>query len=316
MRLVFFGTSSFALPSLEAIAKSQHQILAVVTQPDRERGRNLSLSSPPVKTLARQYHLKIEQPIKISSPDFMITLKNYNADLFVVIAFGQILNREVLKIPKYFCINLHGSLLPKYRGPAPINWAIINGETKTGVSIIKMDREVDHGDIIFNKEVEIEPRDNAMSLGQKLSKVGASVLIEALNLIEQNRASFCSQEEKEATFAPKLKKSDGLIRWSEKAFNLHNKVRGLFPWPGIFTYFNDKTLKILESEVIPSKETVNYSPGTVINIREEGIVVQTGQGLLLLKQVQLEGSKAMSAKQFSLGHHIEIGTELLGKPLT
>lgn len=316
MRLVFFGTSPFALPSLEAIAKSHHQILAVVTQPDTKKGRNLSLSSPPVKILAGQCNLKIEQPVKISSPDFMLTLKNYNADIFVVIAFGQILNKEILKIPKYFCINLHGSLLPKYRGPAPVNWVIINGETKTGVSIIKMDKEVDHGDIILKKEVKIDPLDNTMSLGQKLSKMGESVLIEALNLIEENKASFCSQEEKETTFAPKLKKSDGLINYLEDAFRIHNKVRGLFPWPGSFTYFNNKILKILETEVIPSEETAKASPGTVINIREEGFVVQTGQGLLLIKQLQLEGSKAMSAKQFNLGHRIKIGTKLSGNPLT
>lgn len=310
MRIVFFGTSQFAQPSLEAILKSPHQILAVVTQPDRKKGRKLVLTSPPIKVLASNNNLKIHQPLKTSSPDFIAALKNYNADIFVVVSFGQILSKGVLKIPKQFCLNLHGSLLPKYRGPAPVNWAIINGETTTGVTIIKMEEKVDSGSILLKKEVEIEPVDNVLSLNNKLSTLGAQLLIEALNLIEEGRVPFVPQDEKLVTFASKLKKSDGLINWSEEATKIHNRVRGLFPWPGTFANFNNKILKILETKVIEAIENINQTPGIIIKITDEGFIVQTGQGQLLIKQVQLEGSKPMTARQFSLGHQIKVGTKL------
>lgn len=311
MRLVFFGTSSFAVPSLETILKSRHQILAVVTQPDKKRGRNLSLAQPPLRISAASHNLKIEQPPKIFSPDFLKVLKNYNADIFVVIAFGQILNNDLLKIPKHFCLNLHGSLLPKYRGAAPVNWAIIKGETISGVTVIKMDEKVDHGDIVLKKEVEIEPIDTALSLSEKLSMAGAECLLEVLNLIEEGKAVFSPQDDKEATFAPKLKKSDGLINWFEQALNLHNKVRGLFPWPGAFTHLEGKILKVLETEVLPPKKNSQDKPGTIIGINERGFAVQAKEGLLLIKRLQLEGSKPMAPKEFNLGHRIKIGTQLL-----
>lgn len=310
MRIVFFGTSPFACPSLEAIIESRHNILAVVTQPDRKKGRNLVVTSPPVKALALRHNLKVHQPDRISSPDFIESLKNYKADIFVVVSFGQILKKEVLEIPQHFCLNLHGSLLPKYRGPAPINWAIINGETISGVTIIKMEEIVDRGNILLKKEVKTEPKDNALTLSDKLSKLGAQLLTEALNLIEAGKISFTPQDEQQVTFAPKLKRSDGLINWSQEAVTIHNKVRGLFPWPGTFTNFHNKTLKILETKIILPEENIKENSGTIIDIKNEGFIIQTGKGLILVKQVQLEGSKVMSAKQFSLGHSIKTEMKL------
>ncbi len=310
MRIVFFGTSPFARPSLEAILESRHNILAVITQPDRKKGRNLVVTSPPVKVLALKHNLKVHQPDRISSPDFIEILKNYKADIFAVVSFGQILKKEVLKIPKHFCLNLHGSLLPKYRGPAPINWVIINGESISGVTVIKMEEKVDRGDILLKKEVKIEPNDNALTLSDKLSKIGAQLLVQALNLIETGKIYFTPQDEQQVTSAPKLKRSDGLINWQEEAVKIHNKTRGLFPWPGTFVNFNGKILKIVETEISELEKDIKEDPGTIVDIRDEGFIIQTGKGLILIKQVQLEGSRVMSAKQFSLGHRIKTGMKL------
>ena len=310
MRIVFFGTSEFALPSLEAILKSTHQVLAVVTQPDRRQGRKLILASPPVKTLTANYNLKIYQPLKVSSPDFIAALKEHKPDVLVVVSFGQILNKELLKIAKYFSINLHGSLLPKYRGPAPVNWAIINNETTTGITVIKVEEKVDSGDILLKKEIAIDSLDNAFTLNKKLSLAGAPLLLEALNLIEQEKISFSPQDQSQVSVAPKLKKNDGLIDWSEEAVKIHNKVRGLFPWPGTFTDFGGKTLKILDTELAEAEGDTQENPGVIIRIIDNGVMIQTGQGQLLIKQLQLEGSKPMSAKQFTLGHQVKVGTRL------
>ncbi|MCM8781548.1 MAG: methionyl-tRNA formyltransferase [Candidatus Omnitrophica bacterium] len=307
MNLIFFGTSSFAVPCLKSLTASSHKVLLVVTQPDRRRGRYLHLQPSVVKEVAVSLNIPIFQPANISEKGCLEQLKKMNADLFVVVSFGQMLNNEVLSIPRKFAINLHASLLPKYRGAAPINWAIINGEKKTGVTIFKIEREMDAGDIILDKEVDIQDADNAITLTEKLSHIGAKLLIEAINLIDTGKIVFKKQDKNLVTFAPKLKKEDGLLDWSLSALELHNKVRGLLPWPSAFTYFKGKRLKILETEVLLCKEKCEIY-GRVVGVEtDRGIVISTREGCLVIKRLQLEGSRPMSVAEFLRGHRLPVG---------
>lgn len=244
MNIVFFGTSEFAMPAFRALIASKHKVLALVTQPDRKRGRSLKLSPPPTKVLALTENIQVYQPQDASSQESIGYLKRLNADLFIVISFGQILSRDILSIPKSCSINLHGSLLPKYRGAAPTNWAILNGDTITGVTVIRMNEKMDEGDIILKSETGIDDEDTNITLNEKLSSLGASVLLKAIDLIETGKASYTRQDGSKATYAPKLKKEDGLIRWDEPAFRIRNKVRGLLPWPGAYTHYEGRILKV------------------------------------------------------------------------
>ncbi|MDD5449000.1 MAG: methionyl-tRNA formyltransferase [Candidatus Omnitrophica bacterium] len=310
MNIVFFGTSGFAVPSLKALLEAGHKILLVVTQPDRKKGRHLRLTPSPVKEIATALDLPVFQPDNASDSASLERLKSAGADLFAVVSFGQILKREVLAAPKKFSVNLHASLLPRYRGAAPINWAIINGEKGTGVSVFKMEERMDAGDIILDKAIEISQEDNAVTLGERLSLMGAAVLKEAAGLIENNKVSFEKQDESFVTFAPKLKKSDGLIDWKLPASALHNRARGLLPWPSAFTLFKGHTIKILETEVIYDEGRTGV-PGEVIAIEgDKGIIVKTGQGFLAVKRLQQEGSRPMAFKEFLSGHRFSPGNVL------
>ena len=308
MNIVFFGTSDFAIPSLQALLGSGHKVLAVVTQPDRPRGRNLKLSPPPVKVAALAKDIPVFQPQDASCAESIAYLKKLNADLFIVISFGQILKRGVLSIPKLFAINVHGSLLPKYRGAAPTNWAIINGDKTSGVTVIRMNEKMDEGDIILKRECAIGPEDTNITLSEKLSEIGAQALIEAVGLMEKNKtANFEKQNDTEATSAPKLKKEDGLIDWDQPAAKIHNKVRGFIPWPGAYTYYSGKILKILKTEVAGSLGE-KMDNGEVVGIVEgKGIIVRTGSGDLAVQYLQLEGKKVLDADAFVRGHRIARG---------
>jgi methionyl-tRNA formyltransferase len=241
-------------------------------------------------------------------------LRAYNADLFVVVSFGQILKAVVLNLPKIYAINLHTSLLPRYRGAAPVNWAIINGESKTGVTIIRMNEFMDQGEIILQKEVCIEKDDTAITLGERLSQLGADLILQALELIEEQKATLTVQTESESSYAPKLKKGDGLIDWNQSAYAIHNRVRGVIPWPGAFTYFHGKILKVWKTEIVAEggnrqvpKE--RFKPGEVIDVTQSrGIVVSTGEGSIIIKVLQLEGGRKMDAGVFILGHKVFEGT--------
>lgn len=307
MNIVFFGTSEFAIEPLEALLGSRHKVLALVTQPDRQRGRNLKLSPPATKVLALSKGIPVYQPEDASSIDSVNYLKGLRADLFVVIAFGQILRKSVLSIPKFYAINLHGSLLPKYRGAAPTNWAVINGDKTSGVTIIKMNERMDEGDIILKREAAIDPEDTNITLNEKLSSLGAGALLEAIDIIEKKAAAPEKQDGSKATYAPKLKKEDGLIDWSEPAAVIHNKVRGFLPWPGAYTRYNGRTLKILKTETADAAGD-DLEIGEVADIiKDKGIIVRTGSGDLLIKYLQLEGKKEMDADSFVRGHKIERG---------
>ncbi len=309
MRIVFFGTSEFAIPSLKALLGSKHEVALVVTQPDKKKGRSLKISPSPVKAVASDESIPVYQPIDASSPESAAYLEGLKPDLFVVISFGQILKANILKIPKIFSINVHGSLLPKYRGAAPTNWAIMNGERSTGVTVIKMNEKMDEGEIILKEETEINCDDTNVSLSKRLSELGAAALMKSIAMIE-DRASgveLIKQHPSLVTYASKLKKSDGLINWSEPAAMIHNKVRGLLPWPGAYTGYEGRTLKVVRTEVVKG-EFKDGAPGEVIAASEaDGIVVKTGSGALSIRRLKPEGKKEMDSGPFLLGHKIKKG---------
>jgi len=309
MKIIFFGTSEFAVPTLKEISLSRHKILAVVTAADKRKGRGQVLSFSPVKLFAQKEGLALFQPADLQDAEFVQFLKKEPADLFVVCAYGKILTKELLQIPEKFAINLHASLLPGYRGAAPVNWAIINGESQTGVTVFKMDECIDRGEIILQKKTDISSLDSAVNLGQRLANIGAGAIMQALDLIEQGKAGFASQDKTRVSLAPKLKKEDGLINWQEQALQIHNRIRGLQPWPGAFTYLEDKLLKICQSRVVEGGK--DKAPGEIVGIDSKlGILVQTGRAQLLITALQLEGKKKMSAAEFILGYNIEIGKRL------
>lgn len=309
MKIVFFGTSSFAIPSLRELIGSRHEILAVVTQPDRQKGRNLKISQPPAKVLALAEGIEVYQPDNASASDAAQYLKRLDAELFIVISFGQILKKNVLSIPKLYSLNLHGSLLPKYRGAAPTNWAIINGDKTTGITIIKMNEGMDEGDIILRKETGIDPEDTNITLSEKLSDLGADTLLEVIDMIDSGKKiALTKQDNAEATYAPKLKKEDGLIVWNREAVKIHNMVRGLIPWPGAYTHYDGKVLKVLKTGIPDVASGRDALPGTVIDVvKDKGMIVKTGSGNIAIQYLQLEGKKAMDSDAFVRGHRIGAG---------
>jgi methionyl-tRNA formyltransferase len=308
MNIIFFGSSYFAVPSLKALITAGYDIACVVTQPDKEKGRGLEISATKVKVEAKAKGIEIYQPANINTSSSVKFLKNLNPDLFIVIAYGQILSEEVLDIPKLLTINLHASLLPAYRGAAPINWAIIKGEKNSGVTIMKMVKAMDAGPIILQKELAIAAEDTAVTFEDKLSGIGTEALIEALGEIESGTYKAVPQNSKDATFAPKLKKEDGLIDWSKPACDISNLVRGCLPWPGAFTYYKGKLLKIYQAKAfLALEEEKEKTPGKVVRILKEGIAVATGKGDLIIEELQPEGKRKMSAQDFISGHKIKEG---------
>jgi methionyl-tRNA formyltransferase len=307
MKIIFFGTSEFAIPALKAVIASRHKVLALVTQPDRKKGRSLRVSPPPTKVVADANNIPVYQPQDASSAESVSQLKKLGADLFVVVSFGQILKGTVLSIPRLYAVNIHSSLLPKYRGAAPTNWAVMNGDTSTGVTVMRMNERMDEGDIILKEEITIDPEDTNITLSEKLSDIGAKALLETIGLIENGKARFEKQDGTLATYAPKLNKEDGLIDWREPAAKIHNRVRGLLPWPGAYTRFGAKTLKIIKTSLPGGAPLSPGRPGEVMAIDGSGIAVQTGSGLLTVEYIQLEGKLAMDSSAFLRGHKLPIG---------
>ncbi|MDP2831480.1 MAG: methionyl-tRNA formyltransferase, partial [Candidatus Omnitrophota bacterium] len=307
MRIVFFGSAHFAVPSLEALIKSKHELACVVTQPDKQKGRHLQVTGTDVKSTAVLAKLKIFQPENIKSKESVKFLKGLDADLFVIVAYGQIFSQEVLDIPKIMPINIHASLLPRYRGAAPINWAIINAEKKAGVSIMYVSLKMDSGPVILQKETKIEEKDTAVSLEEKLRYLGAELLIDALKTIDSRNYRLLEQDEDKVIIAPKLKKEDGLIDWAVPAVNIHNQVRGVLPWPGAFTGYRGKILKIFRTDVLPLFSIHKPVPGEVVRADKHGLVVACARGFLEIKELQLEAGKRMSAQNFIIGHKLIVG---------
>ncbi len=323
MKIIFFGTSGFAVPSLTELYHSPHKIETVVTQPDKRSGRGLKVRFTPVKEKALSLGLNVEQPedilgeshAKLNDKETLNLLRSKDSDVFVVVSYGKILSSEILTIPELYSINLHGSLLPKYRGAAPINRVIINGENKTGVTVIKMIEKLDAGDILSSLEVNIGQDETAVELETRLSWMGAELLLDTLNRIEKGEVSFTAQDELKSSYAPKLKKIDGLINWNKSAYHIHNQVRGMTPYPCAFTSIEEngikKLLKVWQTslETNPKKGS-DFKPGTVTGINKDGITVQTASGNILLKELQIEGGRRVSSYQFAMGHRMGIGAIL------
>lgn len=318
MKIVFFGTSKFAVSALKRLKGAGYSVEAVVTQPDRKGGRHLQILPSPVKNEAEKISAPIHQPHDITERSFIEKIRSYGADFFAVVGFGNILTKELLDIPKFCSLNIHASLLPKYRGAAPVRWAVANGEKATGVTIIRMNEEMDAGDIVLQKEAKIAPDETSVSLDDRLAKLGAELLIEAMELIGKGKAQFRKQDEKDVTFAPKLTKKDGRIDWNLDTASILNKVRGFSPWPGTYSSLEGRVLKVISAERAEGgRSTLNkggfsgFSPGEVVIADEKaGIVVKTGDGAIAIKELQLEGRKQMSAELFLRGRRIVVGTKL------
>jgi methionyl-tRNA formyltransferase len=311
MRVVFWGTPDFAVKSLEKLIKSdKHNVVAVVTQPDKPKGRGKKIQPPPVKILAEKHNIEVLQPKKIKGNKELVEyLKKLNPDIFVVVAYGKILPREIIDIPKYKTINVHASLLPKYRGASPIHKALLDGEEKTGVCIMEITEELDAGDVYECKEVKITDQDDIITLHDKLAEEGGNLLLEVLDKIEKGKINKKPQDHSKVTYAPPIKKEDGKIDWNKSAREIFNQIRALKVWPKAYTKFRDKEIKILDSEIIDENSTGNI--GEIIKIdKNKGFVVQTGKGKLLIKSVQFPNSKIISASDAIRGYHIKEGEKL------
>ncbi len=311
MKIVFLGTPEFALPSLRALHEAHYGVIAVITQPDKQKGRGYELSAPPVKELARSFNIPVYQPERIRSEEGSALLKSLAPDLMITAAFGQILSEENLNTPSLGCINVHGSLLPKYRGAAPIQWAVINGEAKTGVTTMMTDIGVDTGDMLLARETEIGPDETAGELYARLSELGAQVLIDTLKALEAGTLKRIKQDESEATHCPMLKKEHGRIDFSQSAQSVHGLVRGVNPWPGAYGFLNGQPFKVWRTRLsgLPAHE--GRMPGEIaVSSPKEGLFVQTGDGLIELIEIQAPGKQRMEAKAFLRGKPLPVGTLL------
>lgn len=307
-RILFMGTPAFAVPALEGLVKSGYPVIGVVTQPDRPQGRGRTTAPPPVKLAAEGLGLTVLQPEKVRTPEFIETFRRLAPDLVVVAAFGQILPEEIIRGQRRGCINIHPSLLPKYRGAAPINWALIRGEEKTGVTIMQMDEGIDSGDILLQEETPIGEEESFGELHDRLAKMGAELLLIALAMIETGTLLPRRQDHLLASFAPRLGREDGLIRWQNDARSIVSLIRGLSPSPGAYTFLGGKQLKIHAARA--ETRAVTEAPGTVAGETEANLSVAAGDGYVLLKEMQLEGKKRLAVRDFLRGVRISPGQVL------
>lgn len=311
MKIVYMGTPDFAAGALRALIEAGHQVAAVVTQPDKPKGRGKEMQMTPVKACALQYDIPVFQPVKVRAPEAVETLRGYGADVFVVAAFGQILSEEILSMPRYGCLNIHASLLPKYRGSAPIQQVILDGEKETGITIMQMDKGIDTGDILLQSVVPIAKRETGDSLHDKLAEAGAKLIVEALQKLEAGMLVPEKQNDEESCYVKMLDKSMGRIDWTKDAARIERQVRGLNSWPGTYTSLHGKTLKIWESEAADGNDGLGENgPGTIVAVEKDAFYIQTGDGILKVTQVQLEGKKRMEVSAFLRGYQIKAGERL------
>lgn len=311
MKIIFMGTPDFAVSTLEALVEAGHEIVLAVTQPDKPKGRGKTMQFPPVKEAALAHNIEVYQPKRIREPDCVEFLRKYEPELIVVAAFGQILPEEILSMPKFGCINVHASLLPKYRGAAPIQWAVLNGEPVTGVTIMQMDAGLDTGDILEQAEVALEADETGGSLFDTLASAGAKLCVQTIAHLEEGSVKAVSQDGSLASYTGKITKEMGKIDWQEPADVIERKVRGLNPWPGAYTKLNGKTLKIWKTAVCTDgPRDNNASAGAVILADKMHLVIQTGAGKLSLQELQLEGKKRMQVDAFLRGCKVKEGTIL------
>ena len=306
MRVVFMGTPDFAVGTLEALLEAGHEVVAVVTQPDKPKGRGKTLMPTPVKEAALARMIPVLQPKKVREPEFVETLRKIGPDVIVVAAFGQIISKEILEMPRYGCINVHASLLPAYRGAAPIQWAVINGDKESGVTIMRMNEGLATGDMIDKVVVPLDENETGGSLFDKLSAAGAKLCAEVLEKLENGTAVFEKQPELSTTdYAAMIDKKMGKINWERPAKEIEQLIRGLNPWPSAYTFMKGKSLKLWTASVVyEEREAV---PGEIVEIGKEGILVKTGEGLLLIRELQLEGKKRMDTAAFLRGYTVDKG---------
>lgn len=308
MRVVFMGTPDFSVSTLEAILRAGHEVVGVVTQPDKPKGRGKAMQFPPVKETALAHGLPVYQPQRVKEESFIEQLRELAPDVIVVVAFGQIIPKTVLDMPKYGCINVHASLLPKYRGAAPIQWAVIDGEKETGVTTMFMNEGIDTGDILKTKVVPLDEKETGGSLFDKLAEDGAELLVDTLVDLENGTATRTPQDDSKSTYAKMLDKKLGCIDFTKPAVEIERLIRGLNPWPSAYTGYQGKTLKIWDVDVI--EEERQGEPGQVVEVNKNELLVQTGKGLLSLQEVQLEGKKRMDIASFLRGNVVEPGVVL------
>lgn len=306
MRVIFMGTPDFAVGTLEEIIGAGHEVVLVVSQPDKAVGRSKALKYTPVKACALAHGIEVYQPERVRNEECIEYLRSYEPDIIIVEAFGQLIPKAILDMPRYGCVNVHASLLPKYRGAAPIQWAVINGDSVTGVTTMRMDEGLDTGDMIMKREVALREDETGGSLFERLSEAGAKLCVETMAAIENGTAVYTPQDHEQATHTKKIYKEMGSIDWSRDAQTIECLIRGLDPWPSAYTRLNDRTLKIWKAKVIAGDS--DMPPGCIVKADREGLLVQTGEGMLLLTEVQLEGKKRMSAEAFLNGCPVEAGT--------
>ena len=309
MRTLFMGTPEFAVPSLKALFKKGYEISAVITQPDKPKGRGKQLVAPEVKTASERMGLDIYQPVSIKDLEFINILKKINPEIIIVVAFGQVLPKEILEFPKYGCINVHASLLPKLRGAAPINWSIINGDTITGITTMYMDTGLDTGDILLQNSTKIYEEENAGELHDRLAILGADTLIETLDLMKKGSIIRIKQNHEDATYASMLTKETGKIDWSLNAEKIKNLIRGTYPWPGAYSFYEGNMFKIYAAEVIDANIS-NTDWGIIHQVDKEHIIVKCKKGFLKIKEIQFKNKKRMTVGAYLRGHEILRGKML------
>lgn len=308
MKVIFMGTPDFSVGTLEALVAAGHEVVLAVTQPDKPKGRGKEMQFTPVKECALKYNIPVFQPRRVREADCIEELRRYHADIMVVVAFGQILPKEILEMTAYGCVNVHASLLPKYRGAAPIQWSIIDGEAVTGVTTMQMDEGLDTGDILLKTEIPIDAKETGGSLHDKLAEAGAKLCVETLQALQNKAVTPIPQGETTTAYAKMLNKQLGNIDWTQSAVAIERLIRGLTPWPSAYTDWNGKVMKIWDSEVVEGEGV--EKPGTIVQVEKDAFYVQTGEGFLKVRMLQIPGKKKMDAGAFLRGYQIKTG-ELL-----
>ena len=309
MRIIFMGTPDFSVGTLEALVEAGHEVVLAVTQPDKPKGRGKEMQFTPVKECALRHGIPVFQPKKVRDPECVEELKKYQADVCVVIAFGQILPKEILEMTPYGCINVHASLLPSYRGAAPIQWAVIRGEKISGVTTMQMDEGRDTGDMLEKTEIILDEKETGGSLHDKLAEAGAKLCVHTLDKLVQGDLTPQKQGESPTEYARMLDKKLGDINWEQSAVEIERLIRGLNPWPSAYTDWNGKTMKIWEADAVPGENT-EKAPGTITDVTKDDFAVQTGDGQLRVRALQIPGKKRMEADAFLRGYQVKVGEHL------
>jgi methionyl-tRNA formyltransferase len=304
-RIIFMGTPDFALPALHKLLNGPDQVVAVITQPDRPKGRGKKLSPPPVKLAAEQAGIPVLQPAKIRTEEFLDTLKGYSPDLIIVAAYGRILPRAILSLPPLGCINIHGSLLPRHRGAAPIQWAIIHGDSEAGVTIMQMDADMDTGDILLSAAIPLTDNETAGSLFDKLADLGGTTLAQALDMLRLDQLFPIEQNHNLATSSPPLSKEDGCLNWNKPALELHRLIRGLDPWPAAYSFIDGQRFRLFAPELVHRE--CERPAGTLILADQQGLLIATAKDCLRIKEIQPEGKKRMTVEAYLCGHPLTPG---------